>query len=147
MAVSDAEKLFSKGLKALEQGNTVSALACFEKAAQIEDTPRYRSYLAYCIAKERGQHKLSVSLCEEAIAREPAHAGHYLNLGKIYLISKKKTEAIKAFREGMSHEADPRIIAELDRMGIRKSPPIPFLNRNNPINKYLGIVLRKVGLR
>jgi tetratricopeptide (TPR) repeat protein len=147
MAVSDAEKLFSRGLDALDQGNTVSALSFFEKASQMEDNPRYRSYLAYCVAKERGQHKLSVSLCEEAIAQEPAHAGHYLNLGRIYLISGKRAEALKAFREGMSHEADPRIIAELDRMGSRKSPPISFLNRNNPLNKYLGIVLRKVRLR
>ena len=147
MAVSDAEKLFSKGLAALEQGNTVSALACFEKAAQMEDNPRYRSYLGYCIAKERGQHKLSVSLCEEAIARDPAHAGHYLNLGKIYLISKKKTEAMNAFREGMSRQADPRIIAELDKMGSRKAPPISFLPRSNPLNKYLGMLLRKMRLR
>ena len=147
MAGSDAEKLFSRGIDALDQGNTVSALACFEKASQMEDNPRYRSYLAYCVAKERGQYKLSVSLCEEAIAREPAHAGHYLNLGKVYLISGKKAEALKAFREGISHEADPRIIAELDRMGSRKAPPISFLKRDNPLNKYLGIVLRKIRLR
>lgn len=36
---------------------------------------------------------------------------------------------------------------ELDKLGLRKPPVIPFLSRGNPINKYLGIILSRMGLR
>lgn len=29
-------------------------------------------------------------------------------------------------------------------MGIRAMPVIPFLERSNPINKYLGILFRRI---
>lgn len=147
MRDAEAEKLYKYGVELLSQGNTLSALSCFEKAIKKEDNPHIWSYYALCIAKERGQVRKAILLCKEAIQREPDNSAHYLNLGRIYLFSRKKAEAIVIFREGLSHETNEQIIEELNNLAPRKPPVIPFLNRNNPINKYLGIILKILGLR
>lgn len=147
MADAEAERLFEKGLEALATGNTLSALSCFEKALQIEDRPEYSSHFAFCAAKERGQVQLAVTLCEKAIVREKENSVHYLNLGRIYLIAGRKADAIRVFRSGLEIEADRDIIEELNRLGTRKPPALPFLKRSNPINKYLGILIRRSRLR
>lgn len=147
MPDTEAEKLFSNGLRNLSQGDTLGALSLFEKAVQKEDKPVYGSYLALCIAKERGQFQLAVTLCEKAKAREPQNPVHHLNLGRIYLAAGKKAHAIRSFREGLGRANDPQIIEELNRLGTRKPPVIPFLKRSNPVNKFLGRTLTKLGLR
>jgi len=143
MPGSEVEGLFTKGLEALAQGNTLSALSYFENVINIEDSPVVSSYYAFCIAKERGQVSKAISLCEKAIKKEPKNSLHYLNLGRIYLITNNKEDAIKIFREGLNYEANQQIVEELNRVGTRKPPVIPYLKRSNPINKYLGIILRK----
>lgn len=147
MPDAEAEKLFASGLKALAGNNTLAALAFFENAVRREDRPTYCSYMAFCIAKERGQFQLAVTLCEKAKAREPLNPVHYLNLGKIYLIAGKKSEAIRTFREGLTREKNLEIIDELDGLGTRKPPVFPFLKRSNPINRIFGLALKKMRLR
>jgi tetratricopeptide (TPR) repeat protein len=139
---TDIEALLKKGLEALAQGDTLSALSCFEKAISIEKSPVVYSSYAFCITKERGQVSKAISLCEEAIQKEPGNSLHYLNLGRIYLIDNKKEEAIKTFRAGLNYESNPLIVDELNKLGPRQPPIIPFLKRSNSINKYLGIMLR-----
>lgn len=143
----EAERLFNAGLKALAGNDCLSALGFFEKAVRLEDKPIYNSYLAFCIAKERGQLQLAFTLCEKARAREPNNPFHCLNLGRICLIAGKKAEAIRAFREGLSVERNEEIVGELEKLGTRKPPLFPFLRRSNPLNKYVGLLLKRIGLR
>ncbi|MEW6739726.1 MAG: tetratricopeptide repeat protein [Nitrospirota bacterium] len=145
--ITESEEFFTRGLNELAVGHGLSALVYFEKAAQIKEVPVYVSYLALCIAKERGQIRKAISLCEEAIKREPENPIHYLNLGKIYLHAVDKETAINTFRAGLRYETNQQIIEELNKLQTRRPPVIPFLERNNPINKYLGIILSRLGLR
>ena len=143
----EARQLFDKGMQALTEGNIIAALSFFEKALAKEDDPLISSCFAFCIAKERGEIKKAISLCTDAIKEEPENAFHYLNLGKIYLIRKDRKEAVKTFRQGLQHEENRQIIDELNRLGTRKPPLIPFLKRGNIINKYLGLILSRLKLR
>jgi tetratricopeptide (TPR) repeat protein len=145
--ITDAEDFFARGLNELAVGHGLSALVYFEKAAQIKNVPVYVSYLALCIAKERGQMRKAISLCEEAIKKEPENPIHYLNLGRIYLHAGNKETAINTLRAGLRYETNQQIIDELNKLQTRKPPVVPFLERNNPINKYLGIMLSKLGFR
>lgn len=147
MAGESAKELFFKGVESLAQNRMVHALSCFERAMQLENNPQYYSYFAFCIAKERGQVQKAITLCWEAIQKDQRNPAHYLNLGKIYLHAGNKDFAVKVFREGLKYGADQRIIDELNRLGTRKPPVIPFMERDNPINKYLGIILRMLKLR
>lgn len=147
MPGTDLEKLFKKGIEAINSGDMVSALVFFEKAIHADNTPVNRSYLAFCIAKERGQFKKAISLCEEAMREEPDSSVHYLNLGRVYLLADQKTDALRIFREGMNHGEDKEIVNELVKLGMRKGSVINFLKRDNLLNKYLGLILTKFGLR
>jgi tetratricopeptide (TPR) repeat protein len=147
--LGETEKLYRKGLNAIKNGNTLEALASFEKAFKLEpEKPRILSFLGLCIAYERGVVKEAISLCEKALQTEPQAVEHYLNLGKVYLKAGIKVKAIEILREGLKIDnKNPEIIAELQALGLRKKPVIPSLSRDNFINKYLGIILSKLGLR
>ena len=147
MGGAEIESLFERGKEELTGGNTLSALSYFEKAFLKEKKGPVISYYAFCIAKERGQLQTAVEYCREAIEKEPSEPAHYLNMGRIYLLTNERTRAIDVFREGLHHEKEPEIISELDNLGTRKPPIIPFLKRSNFINKYLGIILSKMNLR
>jgi len=86
-------------------------------------------------------------MCEEAMKEEPENSVHYLNFGRVYMLSGQRNDAMQIFREGLHHEENKDIVAELIKLGMRKSPVIPFFGRENLLNKYLGIVFTRLGLR
>jgi tetratricopeptide (TPR) repeat protein len=144
---TEAEKEFSRGLKALQEDNSLAALVCFEKANTLGERPVYFSYLGFCVAKERGQIQKGMLLCSAAMEREPENSVHYLNLGRIYLVAGNKQEAIRVLRKGLAYGPNQEIIGLLDSIGTRKHPIIRSLSRDNLINKYLGKLLSRLGFR
>jgi tetratricopeptide (TPR) repeat protein len=133
--------------ESLAARQTLAALAHLEKALKLQDNPSWYSYLGYCIAKQRGQIKKGIDLCLSSLELEREELVHYLNLGNIHLVSGNKSEALRVFRKGIvsgDHEEIQRI---LDEIGMRKSLIIRSLPRNNPVNRFLGILLGKIGLR
>ncbi|HLO24552.1 MAG TPA: tetratricopeptide repeat protein [Geobacteraceae bacterium] len=147
MALKEIENLFDEGLNALSAGRTEQALSCFEKAVEQNNTPLACSYLAYCQARISGTYKEAIAICMDARKEDPKNSDIYLNLGRVYLLTGNRRQAIQVFRLGLRQERNSRITNELNALGQRKSPPIPFLDRGNPINKYLGKLLTKLWLR
>lgn len=147
MPASKMTTLIQKGVAALKEGNTLVAMIHFEDAAKLEDNPTVRSYLAFCLAKERQQMTKAISLCLTAMRQEPTRALHYLNLGRIYLMAGQKTRAIQTFRKGLKLERNQQIIDELKNLGLRQPPVLKSLNRDHPLNKCLGILFQKMGMR
>jgi tetratricopeptide (TPR) repeat protein len=142
-----AEKEFSLGVSALAVEDTLTALACLERAIRLRDHPGWHSYLGYCVAKERGQFRKGLELCLSSLEAEPDHPGHFLNLGRVHLLSGDKVEAMRVLREGMTRGRSPELVQLLDSLGTRNSPLIPMLSRKNPLNRYLGMLLSRLGLR
>lgn len=138
---------FERAREALDAGHSLAALAHMEKALALHDNPSWYSFLGYCIAKERGHIKKGIDLCLSSLGREPEAPVHYLNLGKIHLLSGNKPEAIRAFREGMAKGDSEDIRSLLNQIGTRKPPPIHSLPRNNLLNRSLGMLLNRLGLR
>jgi tetratricopeptide (TPR) repeat protein len=143
----NAEKECAQALAALAAEDTQAALAFIEKALRLRDTPQWYSYLGYCIARQRGQHRKGLELCKESLAVEPDNPVHFLNLGRVYLTKGDKDEALRIWREGMAKGGSPELVQQLERLGTRIRPAIPMLARRNPLNRYLGILLRRLGLR
>jgi tetratricopeptide (TPR) repeat protein len=142
-----AEELFERGRNLLKDGNTLSALACFERSFSVRELPGIKSYIGVCAALERGQINDALVLCAEAISEEPENPVHYLHMGRVYLKAGIRSEAIAAMRKGLSFADNEEIRSLLDNLGTRKKPVIPFLPRNNLLNKYAGILLRRLRLR
>ncbi|MCF6177811.1 MAG: hypothetical protein L3J63_00265 [Geopsychrobacter sp.] len=133
-------ELVKKGIDALGRGEVQNALALLERAAAQATSPTLLSNLAYCRAHERGQLKSGRRTCEELIYSDPDNLFHHLNLGRILLLEGDRSAAIEAFRDGIKIEPHPQIIHELKLLGVRKPQIFSFLNRENPLNKYLGLL-------
>jgi tetratricopeptide (TPR) repeat protein len=147
VAPLEAEQEFIRAELELAAENTVTALASLEKGLKLSNEPRWHSHLGYCIAKERGQTKKGVDLCQSALALEPDKSIHYLHLGKIHLLAGNKEEALRIFRQGISKEGNEKIMQKLIELGMRKPLLFPSLERRHPLNRYLGFIFTRLGLR
>jgi len=147
MPGQELNALIRKGLAEIERGNTMLALIHFEEAAKLDDSPMVRSHLSFCLAKERRQMQKAVSLCNGALQEEPGNPVHYLNLGRIYLLAGQKKQAIQIWRRGLKIGHNPLITLELRKLGLRNPPVLQALGREHPLNKFLGKMLQKMGMR
>jgi tetratricopeptide (TPR) repeat protein len=143
----DLYNLITKGEKALASGETLVALVHFETAARLSPSPAVKSALGYCLAKERRQYQKAMALCRDALNMEPADPRHYYHLGRIYLLTDQKTEAIATFRRGLKQRRHQPIIDELRRLGARRPPVFTSLPRNHFLNRSAGILLSRLGTR
>lgn len=146
-ATENAEKEFSQALTALAADDTLTALSRIERALKLHDYPGWYSFLGSCIARERGQHRKGLELCQQSLAAEPDNPAHFLNLARVQLSSGDKTAALQSLRQGMAKGGSPELAELLERLGNRKAPLFAALSRDHPLNKYLGILLKRAGLR
>lgn len=130
-----------------DRGNTLFALVELEMLMKQRPNPKVLSYLGYCVAKEKRNVRKGVELCLAAINKESSNPIHYLNLGRIHLLSGDKDKAFSTFRKGLKMGRDKRIMRYLRAMGIRKSPVIASLARDHAINKLLGKIFSRLKLR
>jgi tetratricopeptide (TPR) repeat protein len=139
--------MLRKAEQALLRGETLVALMQLETAYQLEPLPVVKSRLAYCLAKERRQFQRAVVLCKEALNAESANPEHYYHLGRTCLLARQKRQAISAFRKGLKVKRYQPIIDELSRLGLRQEPVFNALPREHLLNRSLGVLLNRVGLR
>ncbi len=147
MSKMEAADYFAKGMESLKNGDTGAALDYLEQAVNLEKNALYSSYLAICLAKEKRDFKRALTLCKEALRNDSKNPVQFLNLGRIHLMAGQKKDAIRIFNMGLRYGENRDIINELKKFGNRRAPVIPFLDRDNPLNKYLGKLLSRVGLR
>ncbi len=117
--------------------------------------PFLLSYYGCLLSITSKKHAEGVNICRDAISklnqtipvgREYFYPTFYLNLGRAYLGGGKKREAVKSFNLGLKADPDDaEILKAMNSIGSRRRPPISFLERNSPINKYIGVLLRKRG--
>ena len=141
------QQLVKDGIAALSSGNSSLALKHFEEAAERDKTPELLSHLAFCLAKEKQDFTGATAIAKSALRDESWNSVHYLNLGKIYLLSGQRADAIRTFRDGLLHENNPRIKEALDKLGTRRYPVIASLPREHPFNKFFGKIFTKLKRR
>lgn len=148
MSLPDPEYQLFRGMTKLKEGDCLGAMVHFDKAVQAGGAPLVcSSYFGYCIAKERGQVSKGLTLCTQALDEEPDNPVHYLNMARIHLLANNREKALEVLRKGASCGANEEIADLLEKIGTRKPPPLSFLHRDHPINKYLGIFLGWLGQR
>lgn len=119
-----------------------------QAVADYPSDPFFLSYLGYLTAQVERRKTEGYTFCENAISlmgriksedKEFFYPILYLNLGRAYVLGGKKPEAIRAFQDGLRYDAhNENIHSELGALGIRRPPVLSFLDRSNPLNKYLG---------
>lgn len=151
MLVPSAEESYRRGLLAWSEDRKREAMAFFEAAIELErklgEAPpqaRYLSYYGLCLGMVRRQWHEAVRFCREAVSREQFDPDLRWNLARVLLGAGRRAKAHEALRKGLRLQSDhPGIRRELRRMGFRRRPALGFLARSNPINVYLGRVLRR----
>jgi len=144
---SDAQEQLSLATEAIGKKNYAAALAELEQIPAFARTPAVLSAYALCLAEVKQSYKTATNLCHEAIKKEPKNPEHYFRQGKILLLASRKKDAIWVMRMGLRHGRHAGIIDCLGSLGVRRPPPLQFLDRSNPINKYLGLLLSRLNLR
>ncbi|MBI5180687.1 MAG: tetratricopeptide repeat protein [Nitrospirae bacterium] len=144
------QELLGLGIKFLKQGKYWDALnaikAAIEKGGYDIDNmpPDYLSYLGLATALAEKRYRDAAALCEMAVKKEFYNSVFCLNLGKVYLAGGHNRKAINAFYSGLKIDKNHKgIIEELNKMGVRRSPIVPFLARKNVLNKFLGTLIHK----
>ena len=142
-----AENEYQRACKALASGKVLAALSLLESALRQYDNPQWHSRLGFCMAKERGQFTRGLELCRAAVTLFPDSSDHYYYYGRVLLLASRKAEAIQVLRQGLCCGDDEEIRQLLDELGTRKSPVIGWLGRDCSLNRFLGMLLARVGLR
>ena len=147
LAELDAAELYRLGTEALDSKDYATAHRYLKAAVEKERTPNHLSQYALALAAHTRKIEPSITLCQEAVKKEPKNSDHFLRLGTVYLVAGRKKEAIRIFRLGLRVSRNPTIQRWLQVLGDRKKPIIPFLARGNPLNKYLGKIRESLGRR
>jgi tetratricopeptide (TPR) repeat protein len=139
----------------LRKGSGKSALESVRLALEKFPSDLFLfSYYGYLTATVEKNPKEGTRICREAITRLESSVPFgsdffyplfYLNLGKAYLAANRKRDAITAFNEGLRNDPENHdLLWELKKLGTRRKVSLPFIGRNNPINKYIGMLLHKI---
>jgi uncharacterized protein HemY len=143
MVSEEFSELMSRGIRECDSGNTLMALMHFKEASRKGETPLLNSYLAYCLAKEHKNYREAIELGRGAVNEQSRNLVLYLNLAKVYILADQRNNALKVLRQATKRGRDERIMQLIKKLGIRKKPVLPFLQRGNPINIFLGKLRHK----
>jgi tetratricopeptide (TPR) repeat protein len=142
VAVTKAADLLAQGLAAIEEDDYLRALVLLGELYAQPSSDRPASGLSYyglCLALVEKETDRGVELCREALAANETDPAHHANLARILLAANRRREALEALEVGLSHAPDDAVLVSLRRaMGVRSRPPVPFLSRNNPLNRAIG---------
>lgn len=101
----------------------------------------YYSYLGYGLARCQNRVREGLMLCERSLKIGFYEADNYFNMARTQLLRGSRRGADRALDRGLTIDPEHKGMLNLRlRMGQRRSPVVPFLSRNNPVNKYLGML-------
>jgi dihydrofolate reductase len=144
---SGVKELRQKGIEAVQRKLYFLARRCFEQALALEEHAETASDLAFCMAKSGVDSQEALEIAEKSLEREPENPRIHLNLGRIQILAGAKERGLATLRKGLQLGGGHEFLVELARCGTRTPPPIRSLPRNHPLNRYLGLMLHRLGLK
>jgi hypothetical protein len=141
-AVSDMGQLFRRGLERWHSHDLRGALDCFRQLDQRADREDaygnlYTSY--HGVALVYTGDISGLNLCRQAASVERFQPDVFCNLALAEHKLNHRRRAYQAMMRGL--KLDPRHpgLQQLrSQMGVRRRPALPFLARNNLVNRMLG---------
>jgi tetratricopeptide (TPR) repeat protein len=97
------------------------------------------SFFGLCLALVQKKYKPAIELCKRAIELQFYNGDHYANLSRVYTAAGNRKKALETAESGLRLLPDHEALRDVRRsLGVRSRPPVPFLDRSNPINVSLG---------
>ncbi len=149
--MTDPQKSLDEAIELTREEEYLRALTIFLDAYGAEDassplilskTAKSASGLSYfglCLMLVQKKTKQAIDLCKRAIELEFYDGNHYANLARVYVAAGNRKKALETVQQAMKdHREDAALLQVRRELGVRSSPPVPFLDRSNPINVTLG---------
>lgn len=146
MTESIALTEFKQGMRLLRDAQPDNALEHFRNAANLEQkNPYFISFTGVALARSQRKWDAAAKLCELALGMKRTEVQLHLNLAQVYSSAGRREEALITLeRAQASLGPHPRIQQERQKLGRRRSPALPFLDRQNFLNRYLGLFRHRV---
>jgi tetratricopeptide (TPR) repeat protein len=137
---------FTEGVKLLQNEYPQKALACLTRAFECDkQNPFYLSFLGLSIALAERKWDRAIELCEMAIDKKRREIQFHLNLADVYAAAGRREHALFTIDKALeSLGEDKRLRNARSRIAKRRSPVVPFLTRNNILNRELGRFRHKI---
>src|ERR1051325_7486747 len=140
VAALDPVASFTEGVKMLKNGYPKKAVACFRQALECDkQNPYYLSFLGVSMAWGEKNLTEAVKLCEAAIQKKRGEIQFHLNLADVYATAGLKESALLTLDRALaSFGEDKRLRSARCKVAKRRTPVLPFLTRENFLNRELG---------
>jgi tetratricopeptide (TPR) repeat protein len=136
-----------EAIKCAREEDFLRALNLFLDIYGTDEAPPIRtpkdasglSYFGLALALMRKQMKPAIDLCRRAISLEFYNGDHYANLARVYALAGNRKKAVETAEQGLKLVPEHDYLLQVRKsLGVRAAPPLPFLDRANPINVTLG---------
>lgn len=137
----EVDRLTETGVQAMEANQLKDAHRLFREAYEKNpNDPKAQSYYGYTLALVEDKVHKGIELCMKAINSAEPDPNFFLNIGLLYLKLNRRREAVGAFKRGLQIDRSNRKIHDVwkEKLGWRRPPAIPFLARENFLNKLIG---------
>lgn len=146
----ETSETLERAVALCRQGDWKQGLSHLGRLAEGEDRAAlpglFYSYLGYGIALVEQRVHEGVKLCRHAIKVEFYQPDNYLNLARTLLLANDRRAAVDAVQRGLKIDPHHPQLVDLGReLGVRRAPVLPFLSRNNPLNRILGSLRHHLG--
>jgi tetratricopeptide (TPR) repeat protein len=137
---------FTEGVKLLQNEYPERALVCLRRAFECDkQNPFYLSFLGLSIARAERKWDRAVELCEIAIKKKRGEIQFHLNLADVYATAGRREHALYTLDKALeSLGEDKRLRSARNRIAKRRTPVLPFLTRENFLNRELGKFRHKI---
>ena len=139
-AAAGQDHPLADGLAAFAARDLPRAHAAFERAhRRAARDPRASSWYGVTLVLVERNITLGISLCDEALRAAPNDPELLLNSARVHLALRQRERAARAITRGLTAwPCHPALLAARLALGTRRPPVIPFLTRDNPLNRLLG---------
>jgi hypothetical protein len=136
----EAAEAFEQGRAAFATRDVEGAHVAFERAHRRSPRePRFMSWYGVTLVLVERNSNLGVMLVDQALRLGGPDPELLLNQARVHLALNQRERAVRALLRGLElWPEDPRLLAAKDALGTRRAPVVPFLSRNNPLNRLLG---------
>jgi len=133
---------FKEGVDLLKNGYAQAALGPLRRAFECEKrNPYYLSFLGLSIARAERKWDQACELCEIAVQLKRSESQFHLNLAEVYQLAGRNSKAIDTLDAALElFGNDERLKRARSRIEKRRTPVLSFLNRDNVLNRKLGVI-------
>jgi Flp pilus assembly protein TadD len=129
-----------EGLQAFQARDLSAAHSAFERAHRKDPRdPRCMSWYGVTLVLVERNSNLGQLLCDQALRGAGAAPELLLNQARVHLALNQRERAVRSVARGLELWPDePTLVVAREALGSRRAPVLPFLSRNNPVNRLLG---------